>query len=242
VILDFNLLGTIGEGKKLKQKVFKWMISKVDGIVTISEAEKNALEKIFPHLKGKIVFAHEATDAEKFNASEYVEGSYILTVGKYGRDFDIIVDAVKDTSYELKIATKPALTKHLEPLPSNVSSKLYKPEEMSELYKNAAIVIVSVKTKGEIDSVGTLSVGEAMSMMKPVIATDTLSMRSYVRDGENALLVKENDQEGMKKAIVELMENKEKRKEIAENGKRFADEYLSLDKFAKVSADFIKTL
>lgn len=244
VVLDFNLLGTIGEGKTLRQKVFKWMISKVDGIVTISDAEKQGLEIMFPHLKGKIVFAHEATDLENFVPQQTNQSiqSYILTVGKYGRDFDTIVSAIKDTPYQLKIATKPALTKHLEPLPPNVSSKLYTPHEMKDLYAQANIVIVAVKTKYTTDSVGTLSVGEAMAMKKAVIATDTASMRSYIENGVNGILVKDGDVEEMRKATIELMENHEKREMIAQNGLEFAKRYLSLDTFAQKTADFIKRL
>jgi glycosyltransferase involved in cell wall biosynthesis len=244
IVLDFNILGTIGEAKTIRQKIFKWAISKVDGIITISEAEKEGMERIFPHLKGKIEFIHEATDLEHFTPQQDDQNlkPYILTVGKYGRDFDTIVEAVKGTDYDLKIATKPALTKHLEPLPVNVSSKLYGHEEMSELYKNAAIVIVAVNPKYTTDSVGTLSVGEGMAMKKAIIATDTASMRSYIDKGVNGVLVEGKNVQKMKDAVTELMENKSKRESVAEKGYEFAQHYLSLDHFGKKAALFIKSL
>ena len=78
VVLDFNILGTIGKRETVKQKIFAWAVSKADGIVTISEAEKRGLEKAFPNLAGKVTFIHEATDMDLFkpHTSELSDTSF----------------------------------------------------------------------------------------------------------------------------------------------------------------------
>jgi glycosyltransferase involved in cell wall biosynthesis len=255
ILLDFNIIGTIGEGKTFRQKLFKWAISKVDGIVAISEAEKQGLQKMFPHLKDKIIFIHEATDLELFQpgASPFLGESaviggrgvsgQVLAVGTYGRDWRTLVDAVRDTDIQLTIATKPRLVKELEPLPPNVQAKLFTPDEMKALYEKAAVVVVPIQPKeNSFDSVGTLSIGEAMAMAKPVIVSKTLNMDSYITDGENGVFVEPGNSEDMRKKIQDLLNDQDGRERIGRNALRYAQTTLSDGNFSKHLANFLNKL
>ncbi len=244
VILDFNILGTIGEAKTLKQKIFKWAVARADGIVTISEVEKRALEAAFPSLRGKVEFVHEATDMELFvpDARNEEDDNMILSVGTFGRDFDSLVEAVKGTNIKTIIATNPRRVEHLQPLPGNVTARFYTPAEMLALYKRAAMVIITLDAKDVNDSVGTLSIGEAMAMRKAIVVTETESMRSYVRDGENAVFVPKKDPAALKSAITDLLAHKEKRMRLGLEAERFARECLTLDNFAKKVYSFFARL
>lgn len=244
ILLDFNIVGTVGEGKTLRQRIFKWAVSKVDGVVTISEAEKNGIEEMFPYLQGRVVFIHEATDLELFKPNmNAVETENVLAVGTYGRDFKTLVDAVCGTDIQLTIATKPALAKELEPLPSNVKTGLFSPDEMKRLYAEAAVVVVPIKPKANsFDSVGTLSIGEAMAMAKPVIVSRTMNMESYITDGENGIFVEPGNSEDMREKIQDVLQDREKRERIGKNALHFAQTVLSDEAFSKRLADFLNKL
>ncbi len=243
VILDFNILGTIQDGKQLRQKIFSWAVSKVNGIVAISEAEANALKIKFPHLKDKIIFLHEATDIDYFKpVPNAVEENYILSVGNYGRDFNTIIEASKDLGVELRLATK-LIKKDDKNLPSHVKAGLYSHSEMMNLYAKAKAVIISLDTKdGYFDSVGTLSIGESFSMGKATIVSHTKSMESYVKDGENALFAELKNIESMRSALKKVLDNKELRKQMGDNARKYAVKYLDSDLFAKKLADFLKNI
>lgn len=235
VLLDFNIIGTIAGAKTFRQKIFKWAVGHVDAIITISEAEKVGLEKMYPHLAGRITFIHEATDLDLFTPVPNIqEENFILAVGTYGRDFKTLVEAVRGTALKLIIATKPSLIKPLEPLPENVSSKLFTPAEMKELYGKAALVVVPLNPDPtSFDSVGTLSVGEGMAMRKTVVVSETLNMHSYVIDGENAVFVKPLDVLGMRTALQKLIDSPSLRKQIGDRAYTYAHTHLSEDAFAK---------
>jgi glycosyltransferase involved in cell wall biosynthesis len=247
VILDFNIIGTIGERKTLKQKVFAYAVSQADGIITISEAEKNGLLKIFPHLAGRIEFIHEATDIEFFTptGSKAIDPKLILSVGAYGRDFKTLIESVKDTDFKLTIATKPALLEKLLPLPINVTTSFFSPKELRAIYEEAAIVVVPIKpAENSFDSIGTLALGEAMAMKKCVIVSDVPSMHSYITDSETGIFFAPGNAQELKEKIVTFMisDNLEKREIMAHKAFLFAKEYLTEKHFSEKLALFFNKL
>jgi glycosyltransferase involved in cell wall biosynthesis len=242
VILDFNILGTIGDCKQLRQRIFSWAVSKVDGIVAISQAESDALKVKFPHLRDKIIFLHEATDIDYFSPSNEPEENYIISVGNYGRDFKTVVEAVKGMNIELKLATK-LIKKNDSTLPKNVNAGLYSHSEMMDLYKRSKAVVIGLDVNEKyFDSVGTLSIGEAFAMGKTTIVSHTKSMESYVEDGENALFVKLKDVDSMRNAIKKVIDDNNLRLRIGKNARDYAVKYLDPEIFASKLADFLKTI
>jgi glycosyltransferase involved in cell wall biosynthesis len=246
VILDFNILGTIGKRQTVKQKIFAWAVSKADGIVTISDAEKRGLEAMFPNLAGKVAFIREATDmdlfrptAPDFAAVPLNEDDYILSVGTYGRDFDTLVEAVKGTGIKTIIATKPSCVAHLLPLQKNVTAEFFKSDRMPALYRNAAAVVIGLAPIGEYDSVGTLSLGEAFAMGKVTIVSRTASMESYVEEGKNALFVPLHDASALRTAIAKVLDDAASRERLGAEARAFALRELTLERFAERLSDFL---
>ncbi|MEN9647304.1 MAG: hypothetical protein RLY57_108 [Candidatus Parcubacteria bacterium] len=244
ILLDFNILGTIGSAGSFRQKLFKWSVSKVDAIVAISEAEKEGLQSMFPHLANKIVFIPEATDLELFSPTESsASGRGVLAVGTYGRDWKTLVEAVKGTDINLTIATKPRLVQDLLPLPHNVTARLYTPQEMKQLYSDACAVVVPLNPDPSyVDSVGTLSVGEAMAMGKAVVVSRTKSMESYIQDGVNGIYVEPRNVEMMREVLLELVGNKEKQETIGKSARTYAETVLSDKNFSKHLALLLQQL
>ncbi|MDE2041075.1 MAG: glycosyltransferase family 4 protein [Patescibacteria group bacterium] len=253
IILDFNVLGTIRDGSRFRQRLYAWAVSKADGVVCISEAARDAMRKRFPHMADRIVFLYEATDPAYFKPRPDVpEKDVILSVGNFGRDFETLIEATKDMeNVEVRLATKLLPATRLgggRPNPANtlrpqVTVKLYSHAEMQGNYAEAKIVVVGISLPDEYyDSVGTFALGEAMSMGKAVIATHTKSMESYVRDGDNAIFVPYKDVTTMRAKILELFQNSELRHRIGGKAREFALECLDPERFARNLADYFKRL
>lgn len=239
VILDFNILGTIENRTTLKQKIFFWAIQKgADGIIAISQAESDALKEVFPHLKKTISFLHEATDLGFFRNTRQQDDGFIFSVGNYGRDFNVIVDATRNLGYRVVIATK----LHVPNAP-HVEVVQLSHKDMLQMYSRASIVVIGLKVNDKyFDSVGTLALGEAFAMGKATIVTHTKSMESYVADGVNGVFVPQGDSHAMSEAISLLMQDQSKRKLIGTHAQEFATKYLDGDTFAMNLAKYLKTV
>jgi glycosyltransferase involved in cell wall biosynthesis len=244
VIIDFNILGTIGPEKTLRQKIFAWAVSKADGVITISEAAAGAMRKRFPHIADNIVFTHEATAPEYFRPrNDIAEKNMIISVGNFGRDFKTLIEATKDLGIEVSLATKLIGKQEAASLPPHVKVGLYSHEEILRLYAESKIAVVGLDTKDEYyDSVGTFAVGEALSMGKATIVTHTKSMESYIEDGVNGFFVPYRDVEAMRTRITELLSNNPLRHRIGTNARAFAEKNLDSERFTQKLAQYFKKL
>jgi glycosyltransferase involved in cell wall biosynthesis len=248
VILDFNVLGTIGEAKTFRQKLYAWAVSKADGVICISEAARDAMRKRFPHLADRIVFMHEATDTNYFKpvggpAREASPQNVVISVGNFGRDFDTLIEATRGLDVELKLATKLVKPEEIKKLPPHVTVKLYSHDEMLKAYAEAKIAVVGIALKDDYyDSVGTFALGEALSMGLPTIVTHTKSMESYIQDGVNGFFVPYKDVGAMRAKITELFQNNELQHRIGSEARRFAIEKLDMERFTADLAAYFKKL
>ena len=244
IILDFNILGTIQEEKTYKQKLFAWAIKNgADGIVAISEAERDALVLRFPHLKERIIFLHEATDISFFKPDATPEKNMILSVGNYARDFKTLIDASVGLGAELVLATKLMKPEDQERLPMHVKAGHLSHEEVLAAYREASIAVVSLTTKDRyFDSVGTLALGEAMAMGKAIIVTHTKSMESYINDGKTGVFVERSNPIEMRAALEKLLADKGLRERLGAAARGFAFTHLDPDVFARRLVEYLKTV
>ena len=84
-----------------------------------------------------------------------------------------------------------------------------------------------------------LTLQEAQLMKKPVVATDVGGIPELMKDNETGFLVeKGNSKEWIEKLSL-LINDKEKRNEMGNNGRKFVEENFSWDKIAK---EFLKIL
>jgi len=242
VVLDFNILGTIQEEKTLREKIFAWALSKVDGIVAISKIEADALKKRFPHLSDRIVFLHEATDIDFFKPDQTIpQRNMIISVGNYGRDFDTLIEAVRGLPVEVCLATKLISVEKLQVLPSNVTARLYNHEDMLRLYCEAKIAFIGIEKKDTyFDSVGTLALGEALAMGKATIATHMKSMESYIEHGVTGFFVPYKDVVALRLQIETLLQDDALRTSVGNKAYTFARKALDPEKFAQGVAEFMK--
>jgi len=246
VVIDFNISGTIGTGKSLKQKIFRYAVSKgADGVIAISRAESNTLKQMFPHLADRIVFFYEGVDTHFFKPDDSVrEENFILSVGlDPSRDFKTLIDASQNIGTTVRLATKPERLKGLEPLPENVTARLYPHDEMLRQYIKAKIVVVGLNTMADNnDSMGTFAVIEAMSMGKAVVATKTSSMESYIENNVTGVLVPHHDVDTMRATLKNLLVHDERRREMGRKAREFIVAHADAEIFAQKLSHYLSSI
>lgn len=96
-------------------------------------------------------------------------------------------------------------------------------------YNNASVFILP---STEIEGFGIVLL-EAMACALPVIATDIVGTKNDIQKYNSGIIVKPKDSQLLAKAIVELLNNKQKAKQMGDNGRKLVEENYDWDKIAK---------
>jgi glycosyltransferase involved in cell wall biosynthesis len=76
----------------------------------------------------------------------------------------------------------------------------------------------------------------AHGFSKPVVGTNTGGLSELVRHGDTGILVPPEDEESLANAIIELLEDKERRQQMGTQARRFAETEHSWDKVAHLTS------
>lgn len=244
IMHDFSITGLLGNEKTFRQKLFRFMVSQAAGIVTLSEDEKEKLEERFPRLKGKVAFIPFGVDLNFFKPQNLPKKKQILAVGfDPDRDWGTLIAAVKDIDARVVLATRMSRVEKYLPLPVNVEVTQFSGRDLVKEYDKSAVIIVPLNTSSHNnDAMGCSALFEGMAMGRPVIATRTKTIESYVKNKENGLLVKEGSVAEMEEAINFVLNNQTKAEEIGKNAYEYAIKNLDAKKCTAVLADFFKRI
>jgi len=81
-------------------------------------------------------------------------------------------------------------------------------------------------------------IAQALAMKKPVVATEVGGVPELIRDQQTGLLVPPADAKSLSRAILSLLDDREKARRLGENGRRLIEEKFSL----KIMTEEIETL
>ena len=84
-----------------------------------------------------------------------------------------------------------------------------------------------------------LTLQEAQLMKKPVVATNIGGIPELMKDNETGFLVEKGNSEEWIEKLSILIDDKQKRENMGNNGRKFVEENFSWDKIAK---EFLKDL
>ncbi len=141
-----------------------------------------------------------------------------------GRSENIKIDDLKQQAKNLGIKKNIVLKSFVEDIPKFIS--------------HCDIGVIS-STGSEAVSRSAL---EWLSAKKPLIATNVGGMEDIITNKKDAIMVKPNDDKELAKAILDLIENKDKAKKLAENGYKKYSENFTLEIFSKKTETFYKVV
>lgn len=244
VMHDFSITGLLGEEKTFQQKLFRFLVSRAAGIVTLSEKEAEKLQKRFPKLAEKITFIPFGVDLDFFKPSEVTEELRLIAIGTDpDRDYKTLFAACEGLNIPLTVTTRPNRLTAFNPLPAFVTVKSFSPRELVDAYNRSAIAIIPLDTSSRLnDAMGGSTVQESLAMGKAIIASHTFTMESYIFPEKNGLLVKERDVSQLRAAIQRLIADPVLRAHFGKNARTFAEDHLEIHACTKRLADFFKSL
>ncbi len=241
IMHDFSITGLIGKGTTMKQRLFRWLTSRADGIVTVGEQETERLKAMFPHMRDRIEYITFGVDLDFFMPKGQPEDGTILAVGfDPDRDWKTLVEAVRGTDLTVVLATRKDRLKGID-LPPNVTYRTFTQPELIDAYDRASVIAIPMDTRtGLNDAMGCSTLFEAMAMRKAIVATDTHTFRSYITDGENGIMVPERDVAVLRAALLRVMGDGALRARLGANARAYAEAHLDVIMLTKRLADFMK--
>jgi glycosyltransferase involved in cell wall biosynthesis len=84
-----------------------------------------------------------------------------------------------------------------------------------------------------------LTLQEAQLMKKPVVATNVGGIPELMKDNETGFLVEKGNSEKWIEKLSILIDDKQKRENMGNNGRKFVEENFNWDKIAK---EFVKNI
>ena len=228
-----------------KKAFFKWarVGSKLDRVLVYSTSEEQLAtgELGLPASKVERIYYH--ADQQFFKPDGRVlEPDLICAAGQLLRDYDTLMDAVRDLPVRVQIAAgSPWIEKKLEPrgpLPANVSWGKLNRFELRELYARSALAVVPILQNHYQTGIATIL--EMMSMGKCVVATKTFGQTDTIVDGVTGVYVPPGDAAAMRSTIQRLLASPEEARRMGEAARRFMENEAGLDVFVTRVADAVR--
>lgn len=158
----------------------------IDKIICFSSHECIYYTSLFKVEGSKFEFVQLGEVLQNPNPSDkgngQAVGEYILSAGYSNRDFDFLIDVLKDTDYQVKIYGDKNidLYDNIRVSNENLESKNW------EIISGCRCLAIPLKEPNI--SAGHLTIIHAMQIGKPVIVTDSKGIQDLITHGENGFI------------------------------------------------------
>ncbi len=221
---------------KRKQVFFQYLrvADRIDRVLAYATSEQALMTGPLGIPESKVQLIRYHADQKFFRPSDApVEPGLICAAGQLLRDYDCLVEAVRDLPVQVQIAAgSPWIDKKLEPekpLPDNVRWGKLNRFDLRELYARAAIAVVPIRQNEYQTGIATIL--EMMAMGKCVIATRTRGQTDTIVDGETGVYVPPSDPAALRAAIDRMINAPDEAARIGRAARKFIEEQAGLDLF-----------
>lgn len=198
---------------KIKERVTQFSFRSIDAAIVNSESEKKDYSDRLKSNNVKFFFVPIFVEDRWIAKDVNEDGNYIFSGGGALRDFRALIDVAKRTPFKFKIVSFQDITDY----PPNC--KVEKPVEVSDylaaIDESLFVVVPLVAAKR---AAGQTTVIQTMARGKAVVVSDIPSIRDYIRDNTDGLLVKAEERADLSRAINRLLHDKKLRDRLARNG------------------------
>ena len=219
---------------RLKRFYYRQVLKLVDIIIVHSAREIDANRQRFTKAAEKFVHVPYGIGAprEKLDYVDQPLSGFILSAGRSARDYRTLIEAVEGTSFILVI-----ICDSIEALPDSWLSDQVKVErrcyEGDYIDKMFEAELVCVPLDVEEASAGQMVFLHAMAYRKPIIVTDTPTVREYIHSDDCVVLVPPKDPVSLRRAIEELMASSQRRRELATNAGSNFERHHTVEQMAR---------
>jgi glycosyltransferase involved in cell wall biosynthesis len=226
----------------LKRSVFRVAFSSIERFVVYSKIEREIYSTCFGIPLDRFDFVRwgvRAPTVSGVRCKGEVE-EYVSAIGGNARDYRSLIDAASilpDIRFSLVV--RPDSLAGLK-LPANVTVYTnIPPDQAMEILSRSRFMVLPL-INSEVPC-GHVTLVAAMHLGKAFIITDSLGVRDYVRDGENAITVAAGSAEGLARATRRLWQDQDLGERLAENGRLFAAINCSEEQIAEHFLRWIRT-
>jgi glycosyltransferase involved in cell wall biosynthesis len=217
--------------------------SELDRVLVYSSSEEQLAKQDLKLEPGKVqrIFYH--ADERFFRPDgRPQEPDLICAAGQLHRDYDCLMEAVRDLPLRVQIAAgSPWIDRPLEPgraLPGNVTWGKLDRYELRELYARAALAVVPIKQNHFQTGIATIL--EMMAMGKCVIASKTHGQTDTIVDGVTGVYVPPGEVHALRRAILELREQPERARQLGLAARQFVEQKAGLDTFVRCIVESVQ--
>ncbi len=218
-----------------KRAFFKLGVgSELDRVLVYSTSEEALATGELKLAASKVQRLYYHADEEFFRPGlATIEPDLVCAAGQLLRDYDCLVDAVRDLPVRVQIAAgSPWIDKTLGPsraLPSNVTWGKLDRFQLRDLYSRSALAVVPIKQNHYQTGIATIL--EMMAMGKCVICTRTHGQTDTIVDGVTGIYVPPGDPQALGQAIRRMLDDPQRAAEMGAAARRFMEEQAGLNRF-----------
>jgi len=206
----------------------------IDKLICFSKNEVKYYSEVF-HLKDKLEYVPlgiedyrkliDKVDLDN-TANNEEKQSYFLSVGRSNRDYNFLINSLQDEEHQIKILSDQLENKNIGNI--SIRNNVFRKQYFEQL-NNCFAVIIPLENSNI--SSGQLVILQAMQFKKPIIITESNTIREYVTNEKNALIIKKDKQE-LLKAMNRLIYDMDLYNKLAKNGYSNFDKKFSLKALA----------
>jgi glycosyltransferase involved in cell wall biosynthesis len=216
-------------------------------LLACSELQTSFLRRFLGMDAAQVEFVWDHTDDAFFSPGVANPGKklpLIVSVGLEQRDYRTLAAATADMDVDVKISGFSEDAEVLrrsfpDVMPANMSRKFYEWRELVQLYRDADVVVVSVHENKY--AAGVQSLMEGMACGRPVVATATAGLKSYLDDDVVASFAP-GDAAGLRAAIERTLGDREAAEARARKGVELARQRHGIERFVGQIADGLRAL
>lgn len=205
-----------------KGRLYRWFVRRavcskaLDRIVCFSSAEPSYYAQLLDAPPEKFVYVPLGIgDLGRYSETPPPPSQrFVLSAGKSNRDYDFLVDALKDTPYRVRILSDTYLRRD-----AGENIQVYD-DVFGEDYYNmlAECYCVVVPLQDIHISAGQFVFLQSMMFGKPIITTRSDTVTDYITDGENGFIISKNSAE-LREKLRQLYEEPQLYRRLAQEGR-----------------------
>jgi glycosyltransferase involved in cell wall biosynthesis len=218
----------------IRRAFLKWAFARVERFTVHSEPERGRYSVHFgiPIARFDLVRWGVQASSVDFDTPSPVTGNYICALGKDGRDYGTLLNAMKQLhEIKLVVVAKPYNLIGLD-IPDNVKVFCDIPIDVATgILKNSQFMVLPLKN--DDTSCGHITMVSAMFCRKAIVATSSSGIADYFPCGYDSPKVPARDVVGWVQALRAMINNPDRVEKCASMGEEFAHLYCSHDAACK---------
>ena len=210
----------------------------IDQIICFSKVECEAYKKYFRKSQDKFTSTLLGKGSHGMKSAE--TNDYIVSAGRSNRDYEFLVETLKNTDYQVKIISDCVASNVKNNLPSNIQvlDNTFGKEYLDVLVHAKCVVIPLLN---ESISSGQLVLIQAMEAGVPVIVLGTKALDEYVKDGKNGFLLNKDKRE-LLDTLERLYSDNEIYDEVSANAMKYYYKNHTVEAMAKNIAGIVNNM